>query len=72
LKDGIDIAKCLALGAAIGGMAAIFLKAAAVSEEETIETINEIKREIQICLFATGCKDIAALQSTKDILLARA
>ncbi|MEI8133292.1 MAG: type 2 isopentenyl-diphosphate Delta-isomerase [Leptolinea sp.] len=69
LRDGIDIAKCLALGAALGGMASPLIKAASVSEEETVKVIQEIQREIQISLFACGCKDIAALQTNKDVLV---
>ena len=69
LKDGIDIAKCLALGAVIGGMASPFLRAAAISEEETIQLVQEIRSEIQICLFASGCRDIQTLQKSKDVLV---
>jgi isopentenyl-diphosphate Delta-isomerase len=69
LHDGIDIAKCLAMGARLGGMASPFLKAAAVSEMETVNLIREIKREIEICLFACGCKNIAALQADKNVLV---
>ena len=34
LKDGLDIAKCIALGATLGGFAGQFLKAAAISTEK--------------------------------------
>jgi isopentenyl-diphosphate delta-isomerase len=54
LKDGHDIAKCIALGATLGGMAGEFLKAAAISKEMTIETIKLTKRQIEIIMFATG------------------
>lgn len=37
LKDGLDIAKCLALGATLGGMAGLFLRAAAVSTDRVAE-----------------------------------
>jgi isopentenyl-diphosphate Delta-isomerase len=67
LRDGIDIAKCIALGASIGGMAGPFLKAAAVSRTETISMIAEIKREIQVCMFAAGAGSIKALQQTPMI-----
>jgi isopentenyl-diphosphate delta-isomerase len=63
LRNGIDIAKCLALGAKIGGMASPFLKAASQSLERTIETIQEIRREIQVCMFASGAGDLEALQN---------
>ncbi len=62
LRDGIDVAKCIALGATLGGLAGPFLKAAAQSAEAVVETINELAREIRIALFATGCKNIEALQ----------
>ena len=40
LKDGLDIAKCLALGAILGGMAGHFLKAAAVSTENVVSAMK--------------------------------
>ncbi len=40
LRDGIDVAKCIALGASLGGMASPFLKAAVKSLEKTIQTIK--------------------------------
>ncbi len=61
VRTGVDIAKCIALGANIGGMASPFLKAAAISVEETVMTIREIEREIQVAMFAAGVKDIEAL-----------
>lgn len=64
LRNGIDIAKCLALGANLGAMASPFLKAAARSLADTIETINELKREIQITMFVAGAKSISELQTT--------
>lgn len=65
LQNGIDIAKCIALGAVLGGMAGLFLKAAANSVDETIRTIHEIQREIQICMFVTGTPDLIALRHAR-------
>ncbi len=65
LKNGIDIAKCLALGASLGGMAGVFLKQASRSEEATIKTIQEIQRELQICMFATGSSRISDLRQAR-------
>jgi isopentenyl-diphosphate delta-isomerase len=56
LRSGVDIAKCLALGAVMGGMAGPFLKAAARSLEDTLQTIAELRREIQVCMFAAGAE----------------
>ena len=62
LRNGVDIAKCIALGASLGGMASPFLKAAAQSLEETLQTVEEFRREIQICLFAAGAANLSQLQ----------
>lgn len=64
LRSGVDIAKCIALGANLGGMAGPFLKAAAQGLEATLQTIAEIRREVQICMFASGANNLAALQQT--------
>ena len=64
LRTGIDIAKCLALGAVLGGMAGPFLKAAVKSLQTTTQTIQEVKREIQVCMFAVGAADLEALRAT--------
>jgi isopentenyl-diphosphate delta-isomerase len=62
LRNGVDIAKSIAIGADLGGMAKPFLKTAAVSTEETIRLIKAFKREIQICLFATGSEKLSDLR----------
>ena len=63
LRSGVDIAKCIALGATLGGMAGPFLKAAVRSLEDTIQTITEIRREIIVCMFAAGAGDLEALRA---------
>lgn len=65
LRDGLDIAKCIALGATLGGMASPFLKAAVRSIEDTIQAINEIHRQIQVCMFAAGAGDLENLRKAE-------
>jgi isopentenyl-diphosphate delta-isomerase len=67
LRSGVDIAKCIALGASLGGMAGPFLKAAVQSTDETINMINLIKDEINISLFATGSKNLDQLRQGKIV-----
>jgi isopentenyl-diphosphate delta-isomerase len=62
LKDGLDIAKCIALGATLGGMAGNFLKAAAVSSEKAVDLIRLITRQIQVSMFAAGIVDLKHLE----------
>jgi isopentenyl-diphosphate delta-isomerase len=65
LKDGLDIAKSIALGATLGGMAGQFLKAAAISTEDTIEMMKLTKRQIEVSMFACGAGALAELQQDK-------
>ncbi len=62
LRTGVDVAKSLALGATLAGMAGAFLKAAAQSTEATVETIQLVQRELQVTMFVVGAADIPALQ----------
>lgn len=64
VRDGLDIAKCIALGASLGGLASPFLKAADDSLEATISTIQLIQKQIQVAMFASGAADIASLKAT--------
>jgi isopentenyl-diphosphate delta-isomerase len=65
LRDGVDIAKCIALGAVLGGMAGPFLKAADQSVDEVIRSIHEISEEIRICMFGVGVSNISELQQVQ-------
>jgi isopentenyl-diphosphate delta-isomerase len=67
IKDGLDIAKCIALGATLGGMASNFLKAAAVSSEKAIEMMKLTKRQIQVTMFAAGVGTLEELKVGKLI-----
>ena len=65
IKDGLDIAKCVALGAALGGMAGQFLKAAAISTENTIEIMKLTQRLIQVTIFVSGAGTFEELKVGK-------
>ncbi|MCL4275432.1 MAG: type 2 isopentenyl-diphosphate Delta-isomerase [Anaerolineales bacterium] len=65
IKDGLDIAKCIALGATLGGMAGQFLKAAAVSTEKAVEMMKLTKRQIEVTMFAAGVGNLEGLRVGK-------
>ncbi len=65
LKDGLDIAKCIALGATLGGMAGPILKAAAISTEKAVEMMKLTKRQIQVTMFAAGVGSLEGLKAEK-------
>ncbi|MCE9647918.1 MAG: type 2 isopentenyl-diphosphate Delta-isomerase [Chloroflexi bacterium] len=62
VKDGLDIAKCIALGATLGGMAGNFLKAAAISTDNVVEMMRLTKRQIEVTMFATGAGNLHKLE----------
>ena len=61
LKDGLDIAKCIALGATLGGMASQFLKAAAISTKSAVQMMKLTKRQIEVTMFACGAEKLEGL-----------
>jgi isopentenyl-diphosphate delta-isomerase len=65
LKDGLDIAKCIALGATLGGMAGNFLRAAAVSTDKAVEMIRLTKRQIEVAMFSAGIGTLTDLGAEK-------
>jgi isopentenyl-diphosphate Delta-isomerase len=64
LRNGMDIAKCIALGADIGGIAGGFLKAATQSAETVVAMIDEIILGLRITMFAVGANNIEYLKKT--------
>ncbi len=60
-QDGLDIAKCLALGVTLGGMAGQFLKTAAISTDNVVDIMKLTKRQIEVTMFAAGAKDLQSL-----------
>ena len=67
IKDGLDIAKCIALGATLGGMAGQFLKAAAVSTEQAVEMMKLTKRQIEVTMLNIGSKELEDIKNNKII-----
>lgn len=67
LRSGIDVAKCIALGATLGGLASPFLKAANKSIEHLVQAIGDISDAIKICMFATGNRNLDQLAQTRLI-----
>ena len=65
IKDGLDIAKSIALGATLGGMAGQFLKAAAISNENVVEMMKLTMRQIEVTMFAAGAGTLEDLRVGK-------
>lgn len=64
LRDGIDIAKSIALGATAGGLAGPFLKAADQSAETVDQLIRELTAQIRIAMLCSGARNLTELSRT--------
>jgi isopentenyl-diphosphate Delta-isomerase len=67
LRNGIDIAKCIALGASLGGIAGPFLKAASQSVTEVSQLIVELKTQLRITMLCSAAQNIDKLRHTNLI-----
>jgi isopentenyl-diphosphate delta-isomerase len=62
IRDGVQIAKALALGADLAGLALPFLRAADESDAAVAALIDELVTALRIALFATGSRRITDLR----------
>lgn len=65
IRDGIDVAKSIALGANLVGIAGDFLRAADQGGVAgVIELAETITDELRVAMFAAGARDLSALAET--------
>ncbi|MEM1941350.1 MAG: type 2 isopentenyl-diphosphate Delta-isomerase [Candidatus Nitrosocaldus sp.] len=65
LRSGLDIAKCIALGADMCALAWPFLKCAAESRESVLDYARVLIEELRATMFLTGARDIKALRRVR-------
>jgi isopentenyl-diphosphate delta-isomerase len=64
LRNGLEVAKTIALGAHLAGMAGPFLKAAVVSTEAVLETVEMIVSELRTAMFCVNAASPDKLRAT--------
>ncbi len=67
IRDGVEAAKCIALGASLVGYASPMLKLADVGVEATIEGIKLLTEELRIAMFGIGAANLDALRNKKSL-----
>ncbi len=68
LRDGMEVAKAIALGANLAGLAFPFLQAAAESEAAIDELIELLIAEIKTVLFCTGNPNLSELKRSPSLI----
>ena len=65
VRNGIDVAKAIAMGADLVGMAYPFLKVARESREMVVDKIRRIVLELKICMFCAGVRTMSELETVQ-------
>jgi isopentenyl-diphosphate delta-isomerase len=65
VRHGLDVAKALAFGADLVGMAVQFLKAAMASKEEVVAKVRRTVRELEIAMFCVGARTLTELREVE-------
>lgn len=68
IRNGLEIAKCIAIGADMCAMAYPFLVNAVQSKERLYQFADTVIAELKSTMFLVGAGDMKTLKSTKYIL----
>ncbi len=68
LRNGLEVAKCLNIGADMCAMALPFLKQAAVSKEAVMEFANVLLNELKSAMYLVGAGNVKTLKASRHIL----
>ena len=68
IRNGIDAAKALALGADLAGMARPFLKAADLTAEAAVSLGGIVRDQLRIAMFSIGAADLDRLRGTPHLV----
>jgi isopentenyl-diphosphate delta-isomerase len=68
LRTGVDVAKCIALGASLAGLASPVLRAAAESAEAAYDELYAVREEMRICMFCAGAATLPDLRAPGRIV----
>lgn len=71
VRTGLDVARCVALGATIAGMASPVLRAAADGDEAVERFLSTVVAEVRATLFGVGAKNLRAFRKRPRLLGSR-
>ncbi len=71
IRSGLDVAKALAIGASMAGIARPLLHHAVVGPERVVKALKQIISELKTAMFLTGCQDIKSLKRVEVVITGR-
>ncbi|NPV61141.1 MAG: type 2 isopentenyl-diphosphate Delta-isomerase [Methanotrichaceae archaeon] len=71
VRSGLDVARCLALGGSMAGIALPLLYPATKSKEDTVAVLKDFVRALRTAMFLTGCRNIPDLQKSPLVILGK-
>jgi isopentenyl-diphosphate delta-isomerase len=71
LRNGLDAAKCLTIGADMCAMALPFLKQAAISKDAVMEFAKVLLNELKCVMYLVGAGDVRALKTSRHVITGR-
>jgi isopentenyl-diphosphate delta-isomerase len=72
VRSGLDVARAVALGADLVGMAGPFLRASAAGGHAAHELAAELTQVLRVAMFCVGARTVADLQGTPRLLRSQA
>jgi isopentenyl-diphosphate delta-isomerase len=69
IRNGVDMAKAVVLGASLCGLASPFLEAATRSADDVVAIIERLRREFTTAMFLLGAASIDKLCANNDLLM---
>jgi isopentenyl-diphosphate delta-isomerase len=71
IRNGIDMAKAIALGADLCGVALPLLRPAMQGEDELFRTVTAFADELRVALFLSGARNPGALREKQPYITGR-
>lgn len=68
VRTGIDIAKSVAIGANLAGVALPLFRAAMKSQNELFDKVNDFNKQLQMAMFLTGSRTYQELRKNRAII----
>ena len=68
IRNGLEAAKAISIGADMAGIAYPLLKPAVKSVKEVEKILSSFRNELRAAMFLTGCKNVSALKESPHVL----